>query len=676
MSCCSSSRSKKPSLAGPGEYTCPMHPEVVEARPGACPMCGMDLEQVLGVAPDREWTLMAWRFSLAALLAVLLKIGGLPIWTQALIATAVVVGCGYPILGRCVSSLRTRNLNMFTLIGLGVSVAYFDSMIQWALGGRLFHFDAAVMIMSLTLMGQVLELRSRHRTREAIFALMKLKPVLAHVIGADGKEISVSLEDVKEEDQLRVRPGEKIPVDGVIVSGHSSVDCSMVTGESIPIEKSSGDQVIGGTLNGSGSFVMRAEQVGGDTLLSQILLAVERAGRSQAPVQRLADQVSGYVVPMVLFVALLTFVGWAFLSDRDLAYAIERSVAVLIIACPCALGLATPLSVTVGVGCAAGVGLLVRDAEAIQRMEKVKAIYFDKTGTLTIGRPQLASVVGGEKVLAYAASLERGSEHPLAEAIVEGALDRGVALQEPSQFHATPGQGIEGKVGSQAVIVGTQHFLERQGVEISMFASQAQEARQGGQTVMFVAADKKAIGLVGVQDVLREEAAGVVGELKASGYRVGMLTGDHSQTAQAVAKKLGMSEVMAEMMPDEKASFVAQGKGRAMVGDGVNDAAALLAADVGIAMGTGSDVALESGSMTLLSGDLRGILNAVRLSQNVMRNIRQNLFFAFFYNLVGVPLAALAPISPMFAALAMSLSSVSVIANALKLRRLCKILIE
>jgi Cu+-exporting ATPase len=690
---------------GAVEWTCPMHPEIVRSGPGACPICGMALEpRTPTVATENpELRDMTRRFWIAvALTAPLLVMtmaemfgvslaGRALTWIQLVLATPVVVWAGAPFFERGWQSVANRSLNMFTLIALGVGVAYGFSLVATFASGILpaalrggVYYEPAAVITTLVLLGQVLELRARSSTSSAIRALLDLAPKQAHLV-TDGSERDIDLAAVEPGARLRVRPGEKVPVDGVVLEGASSVDESMVTGEPIPVEKMPDARVTGGTLNTTGSFLMRAERVGADTLLSQIVRMVSDAQRSRAPIQRLADTVSGYFVPAVIAVAVITFIVWAFAGTHaPLAHGLVNAVAVLIIACPCALGLATPMSIMVGTGRGAAAGVLVKNAEAIEVLERVDTVVIDKTGTLTEGKPKLVSVTtlaGSESdLLRLAATLERGSEHPLAAAIVEGARDRGAALAEATDFTSVTGKGVTGVADGRRVALGNRALMDELGVAIPS-TGRAEELRGEGQTVMFVAIDGQLAGLLGVADPIKASAPDAIRALHTEGIRVVMLTGDSRTTATAVARKLGLDDVLAEVLPDQKAATIqklrSEGRRVAMAGDGINDAPALAAADVGIAMGTGADVAIESAGITLLRGDLSGIARARHLSRGVMRNIRQNLFFAFIYNVLGIPIAAgvLYPafgllLSPMIASAAMSLSSVSVIANALRLRRL------
>jgi Cu+-exporting ATPase len=701
----------------PIEWTCPMHPEIVQSAPGDCPICGMALEpKTITALPvhNPELADMGRRLIVATILTLpllVISMGGMvglgvdrvvsmtarP-WLELALATPVCLWCGWPFLVRAVRSIRTRNLNMFTLIGLGVVMAYaqsvvavvapglFPSAFRDEMGHLPVYFEAAAVIVTLVLLGQVLELRARSRTSAAIQKLLGLAPATARRVRPDGTEADVPLADVVAGDLLRVRPGEKIPVDGVIVSGASAVDESMVTGESIPVHKQPGEPVIGATVNGTGGFVMRAERVGADTLLARIVRLVSEAQRSRAPIQRLADRVSAVFVPVVILVAALSWAAWAVLGPEPrLTYAFVNAVAVLIIACPCALGLATPMSIMVASGRAATAGVLFRDAEAIEVLGTVDTLVVDKTGTLTQGKPALTSVTWIEPftehdVLQLAASLERASEHPLAAAIIKGAESRGLALMAPGHFESRTGQGVVGRVGTRLVAVGNRALMRAVGAEEDAIAQKAEERRADGQTVVFVAIDGRAAGLLGVADPVKLTAVEAIRALHSAGIRIVMMTGDSRTTAMAVARRLGLDDIRAEVTPDAKAAEVkalrAAGRRVAMAGDGINDAPALAAADVGLAMGTGTDIAMESAGVTLVKGDLRGIVRARRLSRLTMRNIRQNLFFAFVYNALGVPIAAgaLYPmagllLSPAIAAAAMSFSSVSVIANALRLRR-------
>jgi Cu+-exporting ATPase len=701
------------------EYTCPMHPEIVRDAPGSCPICGMALEPrtaVLTEEKNPELQDMTRRFwvgvalSLPVLLAAMSDIlPGQPLqemfssrslmWLQLILSTPVVLWCGRPFFERMWVSLVNRSPNMFTLIGMGVGTAYWYSLVatlfpQWfphsmrGHGGEIgVYFEAAAVITTLVLLGQVLELRARSKTSGAIRALLGLAPKTARLVAADGTEKDVPLEHVKAGDVLRVRPGEKIPVDGVVIEGRSSVDESMVTGEPIPVEKVASSKVTGGTVNGSGSFLMRAERVGSETLLAQIVRMVSEAQRSRAPIQKLADLVSAYFVPSVVAVAIVTFIVWAaFGPEPRLAYGLVNAVAVLIIACPCALGLATPMSIMVGTGRGAMAGVLIKNAEALEVLEKVDTVVVDKTGTLTEGKPRLASVVTVEgasedDLLRLAASLEKASEHPLAAAIVAGAQERGLSLAKDQGFQSYTGKGIFGVVQGKRVALGNLALFEELKIAVDPLRDRAEQLRREGQTVMFVAVEKRLAGLIGVVDPIKSSTSEAIRQLHADGIRVVMLTGDGKTTAEAVARQLGIDEVHAEILPGQKSEIVkrlqASSRVVAMAGDGVNDAPALAQAQVGIAMGTGTDVAMESAGITLVKGDLRGIAKARMLSRGTMRNIRQNLFFAFFYNVLGVPIAAgvLYPfsgllLSPMIASAAMTFSSVSVISNALRLNRL------
>jgi P-type Cu+ transporter len=697
------------------EYTCPMHPQIVRDGPGACPICGMALEPrtVTAGAANPELTSMTRRLWIGAvltlpLLAIMVSdvLPGRPLqqflpgqllgWIEFALATPVVLWGGWPFFERGWASIVHRSLNMFTLIAIGSGAAYLYSVVA-VLAPGLFpatfrdgtgnlglYFEAAAVITVLVLLGQVLELRARSRTGGAIQALLGLAPKTARRISPDGSEADVPLIEVAVGDLLRVRPGEKIPVDGLVTEGRSSVDESMVSGEPIPVEKLAGAKVVGGTINGTGSLVMRAERVGADTLLAQIVKMVSEAQRTRAPIQRLADRVASYFVPAVLTAAVITFVVWAAFGPQPrYAHALVNAVAVLIIACPCALGLATPMSIMVGTGRGAGEGILVRNAEALEMMEKVNTLIVDKTGTLTEGKPTLSTIVAAEgfdqaQLLQAVASLEQGSEHPLAAAILTAAKAKKVDLLPVTDFQSLTGKGVSGMIQGKSVAAGNAALMRDIGASSKSIDEQAEALRQQGQTVMFIASEGRLAGLVGVADPIKESTAQAIEELKREGIKVVMVTGDNRTTASALAQKLGI-EFRAEVLPAQKAEVVkklqAEGAVVAMAGDGVNDAPALAQAQVGIAMGTGTDVAMESGGIILVKGDLRGILKARRLSQRTMGNIRQNLFFAFFYNALGVPLAAgvLFPVfglllNPMIAAAAMSFSSVSVIANALRLR--------
>ena len=707
-----------PALAA-AEYTCPMHPEIRQRGPGPCPICGMALEPVtltLEEADDPELRDMSRRFwwTLPFTVAVAaLAMGGMALQgllervvpghlsplVQLVLATPVVSWGGWPFFVRMWRSFRSRNLNMFTLIGIGVGTAYAYSTVA-ALAPGLFppafheehggvglYFEAAAIITTLVLLGQVLELRARQRTGGALRALLGLVPDEARRIRPDGTEEDVTLDAVRVGDKLRILPGDKVPVDGVVLEGRSSVDESMVTGESIPVEKDPGSKLTGGTLNARGSLLMEAQRVGRDTLLARIVQVVSEAQRSRAPIQRTADKVAGWFVPAVVLVAVATFAVWASAGPEPrMAHAIVNAVAVLIIACPCALGLATPMSIMVGVGKGAGAGVLIKSAESLELMERVDTLVVDKTGTLTEGRPKLTSVkaaAGADEteVLRVAASLEVGSEHPLAAAILAGATGRGIAAQPAADFESHPGRGVSGMVDGARALLGNRRLMDESGIDLGGLAEDAEGMRREGQTAMFIARDGKPIGVLGVADPVKETSLEAVRLLRADGIRILMLTGDNRTTAEAVARRLGIDEVQADVLPEQKKAVVErlqkEGRTVAMAGDGVNDAPALAQAHVGIAMGTGTDVAIESAGVTLLKGDLRGVARVRRLSRATMRNIRQNLFFAFIYNAIGVPVAAgvLYPafgllLSPVIAGTAMSFSSVSVIVNALRLRRM------
>ncbi|MBC6981901.1 heavy metal translocating P-type ATPase [Caulobacter sp. 17J80-11] len=696
-------------------YTCPMHPEVRQIGPGACPLCGMALEPEVMTAdtgPNPELADMTRRFWIGLAFAApvfVLEMGGhltglnmligrqTSHWLQFALATPVVLWAGAPFFARGWASLKARSLNMFTLIAMGVGVAWLYSVVAVFApdvfpdafrehGAVPVYFEAAAVITVLVLLGQVLELRAREQTSGAIRALMDLAPKTARRVRDDGTDEEVTLDLIGVGDRLRVRPGEKVPVDGVVTDGRAAVDESMVTGESMPVTKEPGAQVVAGALNKTGSFVMRAEKVGADTLLFQIVQMVAAAQRSRAPIQRLADLVSGWFVPAVIVAAALAFFAWSLVGPEPrMAFALVAAVSVLIIACPCALGLATPISIMVGVGRGAQAGVLIKNAEALERFEKVDTLVVDKTGTLTEGRPAVVAIepaagFDGTELLRLAASLERNSEHPLADAIVRAAADRSIALVEANEFDSPVGKGVVGRVEGRALALGSGKFMAELGVATADLDAAAERLRQDGATAIFAGLDGRLAGVFGIADPIKANAPDAVEALKRSGVRLVMMTGDNRTTAQAVARKLGIDDVAAEVLPQDKAAVVErlrrEGRVVAMAGDGVNDAPALAAADVGVAMGTGADVAIESAGVTLLKGDLAGIVRARRLSRAVMRNIRQNLFFAFVYNAAGVPIAAgvLFPLfglllSPAIAAGAMALSSVSVVGNALRLRR-------
>ncbi len=701
------------------EYVCPMHPEIVRAEPGSCPICGMALEPrtvTLEEEANPELVDMTRRFWVGVVLSLPIVvlamsdlIPGQPIqqavsprllnWLQLVLATPVVLWGGYPFFERGWFSIVNRSLNMFTLIAIGVGTAYVYSLAATLFphffpesfrghGGEVgVYFDAAAVITTLVLLGQVLELRARSKTSRAIKALLGLAPKTARLVGDDGNETDIPLEHVKPGDRLRVRPGEKVPVDGVVLEGATSVDESMITGEPIPVEKTQNSRVTGGTVNGTGSFIMRAERVGSDTLLAQIVRMVAEAQRSRAPIQKLADIVAGYFVPTVVLVAVVTFIIWAAIGPEPrMAYALLNAVAVLIIACPCALGLATPMSIMVGTGRGATAGVLIKNAEALEILEKIDTLIVDKTGTLTEGKPRLESVLAApqrseNEVLQLAASLERGSEHPLASAIVSGAEKKALRIVGAQEFRSITGKGVIGVVDGKRVALGNQKLLEELNVAPADLLNPSDALRKDGQTVMYVVIDGVIAGLISVADPVKPSTPEAIRLLHDDKVKIVMLTGDNRTTAEAVAKKLGIDEIQAEVLPEQKGQVVKDLQSRhrmvAMAGDGVNDAPALAQAHVGIAMGTGTDVAMESAGVTLVKGDLRGIAKARRLSRGTMRNIRQNLFFAFVYNVLGIPIAAglLYPffgvlLSPIIASLAMTFSSVSVISNALRLNKL------
>lgn len=699
------------------QYTCPMHPDVVEDEPGDCPKCGMALEAVSVEAEtdNTELVDMSRRFWLGALLALPVFLIAMLLdmaptlfpsplsyqswyWLEFVLATPVVFWAGWPFLVRAVQSVKTLNLNMFTLIGLGVSVAWLYSVVallfptifpgtmQHDDGSVAVYFEAAAVITVLVLLGQVLELKARSQTNAAIKLLLGLAPKTARKVTDCGHENDIPLDKVQVGDTLRVRPGEKIPVDGTVLEGKSSIDESMVTGEAIPITKQADDNLIGATLNGTGTLLMRADKVGQQTLLAQIVQMVAEAQRSRAPIQKLVDKVAAYFVPTVIIVSLLTFISWFIWGpEPQLAYAIINAVAVLIIACPCALGLATPMSIMVGTGRGAAAGVLIKNAEALEAMQHIDTLVVDKTGTLTEGKPKLVSVdsvsdIDSDELLRLVASLEQGSEHPLASAIVQGAKDKDLSLSTISQFDSITGQGIHGEIDGRHIALGNVSLFESLNINIETLEQQAETLRKQGQTVLLVAIDKQAAGLIGVADPIKTSSKNAIARLHKEGLHIVMLTGDNEITANAVAEELGIDEVHADVLPQQKTQLIkdlqAQGKKVAMAGDGINDAPALAQATIGIAMGSGTDVAMESAGITLVKGDLGGIYKALKLSRATMGNIRQNLFFAFIYNSLGVPVAAgvLYPffgllLSPMIAAAAMSLSSVSVIANALRLKR-------
>jgi Cu+-exporting ATPase len=698
------------------EYTCPMHPQIRQIGPGSCPICGMALEPVTAIEGEEdnsEYRSMLKRFWVGTTLSIPLlfvTMGGRNLihsqavleqlkWVELLLSTPVILWGGWPFFERFWLSLRNRSLNMFTLIGLGVAVAYgyslvavffpelFPNSFKDSMTGEVgLYFEAAAVIVTLVLLGQVLELKARGQTSSAIKSLLGLAPKMARRIEADGSEKDIPLEQIIVGDQLRVRPGEKIPVDSVVVSGQSSVDESMVTGESIPTEKTTGAKVIGATINGTGSLLIRAEKIGKDTLLAQIVQMVADAQRSRAPIQKLVDQVSAYFVPAVILASVLTGIVWALVGpDPKLAHAIVNAVAVLIIACPCALGLATPMSIMVATGRGATMGILFKNAEAIELMRKVNTLVVDKTGTLTVGKPKLMTVqsvgsISSDELLSLSAGLEQLSEHPLASAIVSGAKEKNVQILKVDNFQSITGKGASGIVNGREIAVGNLALMTDLGIELKEVQNKVDTLRADGQTVMFAAVDKKLAGFIGVMDPIKETTISAIQSLRQLGIRVVMVTGDNQRTAEAIGKKVGVDQVMADVLPQKKAEIVKtlQNEGRfvAMAGDGINDAPALAQAQVGIAMGTGTDVAMNSAGITLIKGDLVGILRARALSEGTLKNIKQNLFFAFVYNAIGVPIAAgvLYPffgilLSPIIAAAAMSLSSVSVVGNALRLKK-------
>jgi P-type Cu+ transporter len=710
-------KTSKPTLPKGGTiYTCPMHPQIRQTPPGNCPICGMALEPVgageeSGPSPELiDMTRRFWIGTVLAVPTVILEMGAhfpglnlhhyvppqISIWLQFLFATPVVLWAGWPFFVRGWASVRNRSLNMFSLIALGVGAAFLYSLVATFASGLFpdslrrdgvipVYYEAAAVITVLVLLGQVMELRAREQTGSAIRALLNLAPKTARRIRDDGNDEEVSLEEVRIGDRLRVRPGDSMPVDGVVIEGHSAVDESMVTGESMPVEKELGAKVIGGTINGTGSLAMRAEKIGSDTMLARIVRMVAEAQRSRAPIQRLADVVSAWFVPAVIAVAVLAFIAWMIWGPPPaFAYALVAAVSVVIIACPCALGLATPMSIMVGVGKGATAGVLIKNAEALERFEKIDTLVVDKTGTLTEGKPRVVGVISSkgfdeDTILSLGASLERSSEHPLAAAIVASAKQRGVEIEDVTDFASVTGKGVIGKIGQRRVAVGNAKLLKDLGVSSATLEARADELRREGATAMFVASDGQPGGIIAVADPIKATTPAALESLKADGVRIIMLTGDNRTTAQAVAAKLGISDIEAEVLPEQKNAIVrrlrSEGHAVAMAGDGVNDAPALAEADVGVAMGTGTDVAMESAGVTLVKGDLAGIARARALSRATMRNIRQNLVLAFVYNVLGIPLAAgvLYPafgllLSPIVAAAAMSFSSVSVIANSLRLR--------
>ncbi len=711
-------KKKAPTTSDPTAiYTCPMHPEVQQVGPGSCPKCGMALEPLHPTteADDSEYKDMKKRFIVSVLFAIpvmflamgdmlpgkpvssLLPAGWRP-YLELLLSLPVCLWAAYPFYERAIASLKSRNLNMFTLIGLGVSVAFiystvavlapdiFPDAFKDASGHVAIYFEAAVTIVALILLGQVLELKARSQTNEAVKKLLGLAAKTAKRINQNGDIEEVGLEHIQVGDRLKVFPGDKVPLDGVIIEGKSTVDESMISGEPVPVEKEEGSQVVGATINGTGSFIMRAEKVGAETLLARIVQMVSEAQRSRAPIQKLADKVSAYFVPAVVLVAIFTFIIWSlFGPDPAMSFALVNAVAVLIIACPCALGLATPISIMVSTGRGAQQGILFKNAEAIEVMRDVTTLVVDKTGTLTEGKPRLVTVkvtsnISEEDFLVKVASLENSSEHPLAQSIVKGALEKGIKLVDATDFDSITGKGVRGKVSGSEILLGNKKLMLEQGFDLSEFSEEVENLRGEGQTVMFAAIDNKFAGFIGVMDPIKESTVSAIQALHKEGLKIVMLTGDSETTAKAVAKKLGIEKVIADVLPEQKVSAVQElldkGELVAMAGDGINDAPALAKASVGIAMGTGTDVAMESAGVTLVKGDLNAILKARQISQETMKNIKQNLFFAFIYNIAGVPIAAgiLYPfigvlLNPMIAAGAMSLSSVSVIVNALRLKK-------
>lgn len=689
-------------------FTCPMHPEIRQKGPGHCPICGMSLEPLVntGEVDTTELRDMTKRFWFATAFSLPLFIGemsahffgtkGIPSLFQLGLAAPVCLWSAWPFYERAVASVKNRNLNMFTLIGLGVSVSFLYSIVA-ALAPEIFpssfrdhhgkvgvYFEASAIIVALILLGQVLELRARSQTGAAIKKLLGLSAKTAHRITSDGTEEEVDLEEVNVGDILKVRPGEKIPVDGVVISGRSSVDESMISGEPLPVEKQEGLKVVGATINGTGSLTLRAEKVGADTLLSRIVIMVSEAQRSRAPIQKLADQIAGIFVPVVILISILTFASWAIWGpDPRMAHAIINAIGVLIIACPCALGLATPMSIMVATGRGAGMGILFKDAEAIEVMRKINLLVVDKTGTITVGKPKVVSIIESpgftkEEVIRITSSLESHSEHPLAHAIVQKSEEMKVKHEDVHDFNSLTGKGVKGNIQNKLAFLGNQALMDDQKIEFGSLKNKANELRSEGQTVMFVALDGKPLGLIGVSDPIKETSVEAIKQLHDSGLKIVMLTGDNAKTANFVAKTIGVDEVVADVLPDQKMAavekFQREGFIVGMAGDGINDAPALAKAHVGIAMGSGTDIAMESASVTLVKGDLLGIARARELSSHTMKNIKQNLFFAFIYNVAGIPIAAGVfyhyglLLNPMIAALAMSLSSVSVITNSLRLR--------
>jgi P-type Cu+ transporter len=711
-SCCtlhqSSSSQSEIFDAGVQEYICPMHPEIKSSKPGNCPICGMALElrTIDTHSSDntelKEMTKLFWGSAILTILIAILAMGpmvGISFdsilskksqnWIQFILSTPVVLWGALPFFKRGWQSIINKKLNMFTLISIGVGIAYFYSFILLFVNSNLskgLYFESAAIITTLVLLGQILELRARAQTQSAIKSLLHLLPDRATLIHADGKEEQILARDLKVGDVLRIRPGEKIPIDGIVIEGKSTIDESMITGESIPVFKEKGSKLIGATLNNTGSIIMRVEKIGQETILAKIIQRVSEAQRSRAPIQRLADSISSYFVPLVLIIAVITFIVWSLMGpEPQLMFATMNAVAVLIIACPCALGLATPMSIMVGMGKGATLGVLIKNAAVLEIMEKITILVVDKTGTLTEGKPKLVSIktidtIKEDDLLIYAASLEKGSEHPLAQSIVKEAEERDLSLKALQNFESITGKGIKGEIEGHQFVLGNKSIFDALGIDLLSFTESSEKLRQKGQTIVFLARDNKVLGLLGIQDPIKESSKNMIQSLHDMNIKVMMITGDHETTAHTIAQQIGITDIKAGVLPNQKADIIKELKSKgaiiAMAGDGINDAPALSEADIGIAMGTGTDIAIESADITLIKGDLSGVIKAYILSKDVMRNIRQNLFFAFIYNIVGVPIAAgiLYPflgilLSPMIAAAAMSLSSVSVILNALRLKK-------